>query len=192
MFSQCQGLVAENSSADSVVWLAKIPHCCSEGYYCHSNPTGCHYMASSCDSLYFSTLWKGACTCFNVQAYACVCVCLSCLCTMYKVRLVDVPVCDLQCSFLRGSITSHWSMINVLHCGACVALKRNSRLAPAGAVHCTLWSDTSLLVWIYWRFVCVFSLSLCCFVFSVSCTSPWIYHITNLFLLTIMNCEAIL
>ena len=100
VFSRCEGLAVENVSADSVVRLAIISHCCLEGDYCHSNPTGCHYKASSCGYLFLSCvtavsqlcvcMYEHEKQCIHACGYVRVCVYHACVCGC---------VCNLQCSF---------------------------------------------------------------------------------------------
>lgn len=85
------------------------------------------------------------------------------------VHHVSTVMCasNQQCSFLPGSITSHCSMINVWYWqSACVALKWNNRLSPAGAVHSVVWHiisdmDSLMICWVFLPFF------LSCFLFPV-------------------------
>lgn len=85
------------------MWLAIIPHRCFEGYYCHSNPAGCHYMASSWDYLFFPMLPRPhSCVCVYAWAkcngllcaHSCVCVYRA---SVLALHISGVPVCSCVC-----------------------------------------------------------------------------------------------
>lgn len=125
-----------------------------EGYYCHSIPLGCPgqqlWLFVFVVVVFFCLF-----SCVNLPSQLCVFLCIKWyMCCIFKymhsamcvlimhVYHVSTVMCasNLQCSFLPGAITSHCSMINVWYWqSACVALKWNNRLSPAGAVHSVFW-----------------------------------------------------
>lgn len=135
-----------NSSADGVVWLAIITHCCEEGHYCHGNPWGCHIWLAAVAICFFSCANSAPqlCLCMSIKRnwycmYRCVCtsqhvfanVCVHVYVfimhlLVHHVSCVTMCACNLQRSLLPGSITPllHHDKCEVLWCMCGLKMKQ--------------------------------------------------------------------